>query len=179
MWFWRNLLFFFFLSTYHRDAVQRPATASHSSRTVSARCTHYGCRLTLQNLPVKSLVPIVRVGATKLTIPTTTTGNGKTIATISVLASTCGDNGWQGRWWVREFLNRVSRPNNCYGYGTNTGVFVDVLQIRLMRLSRSVSSTKNTRYGRRTRRSCMTWSWLTHSSGRRLPLSGSQTLLGN
>lgn len=176
--FWRNLLFFLFLSACHPDAVLRSASASHSFRTVSSRCTYHGCRRTLQILPVKSGAHRSCHLYETLTITTTTTGNEKTTATISVLASTCGENGWQGRWWVRECLNRVFRPN-CYIYGTNTGFFVGVLQIHLTRLSRSVSSTKSTRYGRRTLRSCMTWSWLTHSSGRRSPLSGSQTLLGN
>lgn len=35
-----------------------------------------------------------------LAIPSTSIDNGKRTSTICALASICGDNGWQGRWWV-------------------------------------------------------------------------------
>jgi len=57
-------LFLSSLSAYRRDAVLRPASASHTFRAASVRCTQYGCRRT-RNLPLKSLVPIDRATVTK------------------------------------------------------------------------------------------------------------------
>jgi len=97
-------------SFFSPPIIVRPASASHSFRTASALCTHYGLRRTQRkifrwNLWCPSFVPPLRNAHR-------TDYDGKTTAIISVLASTGGDNGRQGRWWVRAsawtgFLVRI------------------------------------------------------------------------
>lgn len=90
--------------TPSRDQHQRHTLSAPQVRVVHNTVVGDLCKVFRWNLWCPSFVPPLRNAHR-------TNYNGKTTAIICVLASVCGNNGRQGRWWVRYRLNRVYRPN--------------------------------------------------------------------